>query len=109
MHMKEEEYNWAAILENKTFIKLQRKKTNFLVLLWLIGSLPYLLLICGAAYTPELFKVKLLGRANFGYLFCMLQFFTMIIISIYYNWKTGRDFDPLTRKLVEEIDNGRIK
>lgn len=104
--MNEQSYDWQEILKSKGFIRLQRKKTNFLVSLWLLGSLPYLLLICGAAYAPGLFSVKLLGRANVGYLFCMLQFFTMIFISVYYHYKTGKDFDPLTRELVEEIHNG---
>ena len=46
---------------------------------------------------------------NIGYLFCMFQFFTMIVISIYYNYRTNRDFDPLTKALLEEIHQGEAQ
>ena len=38
--------------------------------------------------------------------FCMFQFFTMIVISIYYNYKTNRVFDALIRELLDEIHGG---
>ena len=107
--MKEEHYDWPAILKSPNFIKLQRKKNGVLFGLWLFGSSPYLLLIVCAAYAPEILNVRLFGRINVGYLFCMSQFFTMIVISLYYNYRTNKHFDPLTRDLVEEIQMGEAR
>jgi uncharacterized membrane protein (DUF485 family) len=101
--MKERKYDWSAISKTPTFIELQRKKSVFLFSLWVFGAFPYLLLILAAAYAPGLLRERVLGRMNIGYLFCMFQFFSMIGISLYYNHRTSRDFDPITRDFVEEI------
>jgi uncharacterized membrane protein (DUF485 family) len=101
--MNEQKYDWSAISETPAFITLRRKKSVFLLSLWVIGALPYLLLILAAAYAPELLRIRVLGRMNIGYLFCMFQFFSMIGISIYYNRKTSRDFDPITKDFLDKI------
>jgi uncharacterized membrane protein (DUF485 family) len=105
--MKQQQYDWAAISTNKTFVKLHRKKIAFLLSLWVLGALPYLLLTICAGYAPELFKIRVLGRMNIGYLACMFQFFMIIAIGIYYTYRTNKDFDPLTKELLEEIHGGK--
>ena len=105
--MSAQPYNWSEIAENKKFIHLHRKKSAFLVRLWLIGSLPYLLLVIGAGFTPELYKVRIIERMNIGYVFCMIQFFTMIFIAIYYMYRTNKTFDPLTRELLADVQRGK--
>ena len=107
--MRKTTYDWHAISQNPQFITLQQKKTAFLISLWGLGALPYLLLIIAAAYAPGILKTRVFGRMNIGYLFCMFQFFTMIVISIYYNYRTNRDFDPLTKALLEEIHQGEAQ
>ena len=104
--MKSQQYNWAAIAKNAKFLKLQRKKSNFLFSLWALGSLPYLLLIIGAGYAPDIFKARVLGRMNIGYLSCMFQFFWMIAIANYYAHHTNKVFDPLTKEFLDEIQQG---
>jgi uncharacterized membrane protein (DUF485 family) len=104
--MKELKYDWAAIAKNTKFIKLQRKKTVFLFSLWMLGSLPYLLLTIGAGYAPELFNARVFGRMNIGYMFCIFQFFWMIAIANYYAHRTNKDFDPLTKEFLDEIRTG---
>ncbi len=101
--MKEQLYDWLAISKTPTFKLLQRKKSVFLFSLWLIGALPYLLLIITATYAPEILKIRVLGRVNIGYIFCMSQFFFMTVISIYYYRKTSRDFHPLTKDFHEKV------
>lgn len=101
--MKEQVYDWLAISKTPTFKLLQRKKSVFLFSLWMVGALPYLLLIIAATYAPELLRIRVLGRVNIGYIFCMSQFFSMTVISIYYYLKTSRDFDPITKDFLEKI------
>lgn len=104
--MKEQQYDWPAILKNADFSKLQRKKSTFLLSLWFFGAVPYFLLTIGAGYFPELFKLRVLGRMNIGYIFCISQFFMTIAIGIYYTYRTGKDFDPLTKALLDDIRKG---
>lgn len=100
-------YRWSEIAKSEKFIHLHKKKSAFLVRLWVIGALPYLLLVTGAGFAPELYKIRVIERMNTGYLFCMPQFFTMIVIAVYYLYRTNKTFDPLTRELVEEVQRGR--
>ncbi len=104
--MQEQQYDWSAILKNSNFVRLQRKKSTFLLSLWVLGAVPYLLFTVAAGYDPALFKMRVIGRMNIGYLFCISQFFMTIAIAIYYTYRTGKDFDPLTRTLLEDIQRG---
>ena len=77
-------------------------RTRFIapVLAWIGLSL----LPLGAAYAPDLFKIQVLGRINFGYLFALSQFFVSWWLAIYYAKVANRDFDRLTRELVQELN-----
>lgn len=77
---------------------------RFLVGLWLIGATSYFLVLIGAITAPALFNMKVFGRLNFGYLFCLFQFVLAWGIAIYYTRKSNQEFDPLTKELVELIN-----
>ncbi len=65
--MAERQYDWAAIAKNPKFIELHHKKQAFLFGWWIFSSVYYFLLPIGAAYAPGLFKIKMIGVINFGY------------------------------------------
>lgn len=96
--------NWAEIAQNPKFVELHRRKTTFLFGWWAFSTIFYFLLPIGAAYAPGLFKMKILGNINFGYVFALSQFFVSWGIAIYYAKVANRDFDRLTRELVQELD-----
>lgn len=98
--------DWDTIANSPNFIKLHRKKTTFLLSLWIFGVFSYFLLPLGAFYAPTLFKMKIIGRMNVGYIYCLYQFFMTVAIAIYYTYRTNRDFDPLTKTVLEEIVGG---
>lgn len=102
--MKDIQNNWCAIATSPTFIELQRKKKRFMFIWWGIGSVSYFILLLGAAYTPEIFRIKVLGKVNCGYLLCLFQFFLSWVIAIYYAYKANNEFDPLTEKVITEIE-----
>lgn len=101
--MAEKSYDWDAIAEHPKFIELHRKKTVFLFGWWIFASIWYFLLPLGAAYTPALFKLKVLGNVNFGYLFALSQFLVSWAIAIYYAQVANREFDRLTTELTLEL------
>ena len=101
--MAERKYDWAAIARNPKFIELRRKKTAFLFGWWIVSTIYYFLLPVSAAYSPEVFKVKVIGPVNVGYLFALSQFFVSWGIALYYAHVANKDFDRLTRELVDEL------
>jgi uncharacterized membrane protein (DUF485 family) len=101
--MAEKKYDWAAIARNPKFVELHHKKTAFLFGWWIFSCVYYFLLPIGAAYTPGIFKVKVLGPINFGYAFALSQFFVSWGIALYYSHVANKDFDRLTRELIDEL------
>ncbi len=101
--MTETKIKWAAVASHPKFVKLHRAKMRFLVGLWLVGAASYFLVLIGAICAPALFNTKIIGRLNFGYLFCLFQFVLAWGIAIYYTRKSNNEFDPLTKELVELI------
>lgn len=101
--MSEKQYDWTAIAQHPKFVELHRKKTVFLFGWWIFSTLYYFLLQIGAGYTPEIFKIKIIGNINFGYLFALSQFLVSWGVAMYYAHVAHRDFDRLTRELLDEL------
>ena len=100
---------WATIAKSASFVELTRKKTRFLVGLWLVGATSYFLVLVGAMYAPGLFNAKIIGRLNFGYLFCLFQFVLAWAIAIYYTYRSNKEFDPLMNEVLDQIHRGDFK
>jgi uncharacterized membrane protein (DUF485 family) len=101
--MAERKYDWAAIAKNPKFVELHHRKRTFLFGWWVFSLVYYFLLPIGAAYTPAIFKVKVIGVINFGYVFALSQFFVSWGIALYYAHIANKDFDRLTRELIDEL------
>ncbi len=101
--MAENQHDWAAIAKNPKFVELHRRKTSFLYGLWAFSAGSYFLLLLGAGYTPSVFSIEVLGNINIGYLFALAQFVITFFIAIYYGRVADRDFDRLTKELVDQL------
>jgi uncharacterized membrane protein (DUF485 family) len=94
---------WEEIANNKSFIELKRKKRNFLFTWWIISTIYYLLLPVISGYFPELFRIKVVGPINFGYVFILSQFVMAIGVAAYYAHVANKDFDRLTKQLLDVL------
>jgi uncharacterized membrane protein (DUF485 family) len=101
--MAEKQYDWKAIARNPKFVELHYRKSVFLFGWWTFSCVYYFLLPIGAAYAPSLFRVKMIGALNFGYLFALSQFFVSWGIALYYSHVASQDFDRLTKELIDEL------
>ena len=101
--MAEIKYDWKAIANNPKFIELHCRKSTFLFGWWGFSCLYYFLLPIGAAYAPGVFKVKVIGVINLGYLFALSQFFVSWGLALYSAHVANKDFDRLTRELIDEL------
>ena len=96
-------YNWTQIARNPKYLELKKKKRVFLFGWWVAASIYYFSLPLLSGYYPALFKIKLIGAINFGYLFILSQFVMAIFVAMYYTKIANRDFDRLTEELVQEL------
>lgn len=107
--MAERLKDWSTIAQSPKFVELHRKKTRFLLSLWVFGTCSYFLLPLGAAYAHKLFNTKIFGRINFAYLFCLYQFVMTWAIALYYTHRSNTEFDPLTEEVLELIEKGELQ
>ena len=96
--------NWAAIDQDPRFQALHKRKTTFLWSLMIISTVYYFLLPIGAAYFPELFKIKVWGPMNFGILFALSEFVVAWTIAFIYTRRANRDFDSMAAEIVRDAD-----
>lgn len=97
------QYDWDAIAKNSKYLELKRKKRVFLFGWWFAASVFYFLLPILSGYFPDLFKIKIIGVINFGYLFILSQFVVAFFVAIIYTRVANNEFDRLTEELVRDI------
>ncbi|HRJ51793.1 MAG TPA: DUF485 domain-containing protein [Candidatus Thiothrix moscowensis] len=95
--------NWAAIDSDPRFQALHKKKTTFLWSLMIISTVYYFLLPIGAAYYPDLFKIKVWGPMNVGILFALSEFVVAWTIAAVYARRANRDFDAMAAEIVRDV------
>ena len=96
-------YDWSAIARNPKYLELKRKKRVFLFGWWIVASIYYFSLPTLSGYFPDMFKIKLIGVINFGYLFILSQFVVAFCVAIIYTRVANNEFDRLTEELIKEI------
>ncbi|MBJ6608817.1 MAG: DUF485 domain-containing protein [Candidatus Thiothrix moscowensis] len=94
--------NWAAIDSDPRFQALHKKKTTFLWSLMIISTVYYFLLPIGAAYYPELFKIKVWGPINVGILFALSEFVVAWTIAAVYARRANSQFDAMAAEIVRD-------
>lgn len=97
-------YNWAAIDNDPRFQALHSKKVGFLAGLMIFSIIYYFLLPIGAAYFPDLFKIKVWGPINIGILFALSEFVVAWGIAYYYSRRANREFDAMARELIRDAE-----
>lgn len=98
--------NWAAIDNDPRFQALHKRKTSFLWGLMIFSIIYYFLLPIGAAYFPELFKIKVWGPMNFGILFALSEFVVAWTIAFIYTRRANREFDSMAAEIVRDSNLG---
>lgn len=101
--MATNQVDWKAIVSRADFQELHSKKSAFLWGLMVFSMFFYFLLPLGAAYAPDLFKVKVWGVVNFGLAFALVQFVVAWGIAYYYAKTANAKFDPMAEKIASEV------
>lgn len=98
--------NWAAIDNDPRFQALHKRKTSFLWGLMIFSIIYYFLLPIGAAYFPDLFKIKVWGPMNVGILFALSEFIVAWTIAFIYTRRANRDFDSMAAEIIRDSNLG---
>ena len=98
--------DWAAIARHPKFLELHRRKTTFLFGWWLASATLYFLFTLGAGFAPGLYRTKVAGPLNFGFVFGLAQFFISWGIALHYSRVANARFDRLTAELGESLRQG---
>jgi uncharacterized membrane protein (DUF485 family) len=101
--MAEIKYDWSKIAQNPKYLELKRRKRVFLFGWWAAASAYYFLLPILSGYFPELFKIKVIGVINVGYLFILSQYVMTFFVAFYYTKVANSEFDRLTNELINDI------
>lgn len=101
--MADKQYDWSSIARHPRFIEHCKRKDRFIYFWWLVGTLVYFLLLIGVGYTPELFRVKVVGRVNVAYACFLFIFVCTWGSALYYAYKADTDFDPNGQELMDEL------
>lgn len=105
--MAESQLNWAAIDADPRFQRLHARKVRFLMGLMLFSIVYYFLLPIGAAYFPEIFKVRVWGPLNVGIVFALSEFIVAWGIAYYYSRVASRVFDEMAKELIRDAEKIR--
>ena len=97
--------NWRAINADPRFQALHRKKMFFLWGLMVFSVLYYFLLPVGAAYFPEIFKIKVWGPVNIGILFALSEFIVAWLIAVIYSRRANAVFDSMAQEIINDAHN----
>lgn len=92
--------DWGAIDRDPRFRELHAKKSRFLWGLMIFSIAYYFLLPVGAAYFPEVFRVKVWGPINVGILFALSEFVVAWGVAFTYSRTANRKFDPMNAEIV---------
>ncbi|MCU0805351.1 MAG: DUF485 domain-containing protein [Burkholderiales bacterium] len=99
--MANQTLNWAAIDADPRFQELHARKSRFLWGLMVFAVIYYFLLPIGAAYFPDLFKVRVFGVVNFGLVFALSQFVVAWGIAFIYA-RRAQQFDAMAEAIARD-------
>ena len=102
--MAQANIDWDKVIADPRFQSLHRRKQGFLTGLMVFSVVFYFLLPIGAAYFPELFRVKLWGPLNVGIVFALTEFVVAWVIAFYYSRRANREFDAMARDLIRDAE-----
>jgi uncharacterized membrane protein (DUF485 family) len=99
--MANQTLNWAAIDADPRFQELHAKKSRFLWGLMVFAVIYYFLLPIGAAYFPDLYKIKVFGVVNVGLVFALSQFIVAWGIAFIYS-RRAQQFDAMAEAIARD-------
>ena len=97
--------DWYRIESDPRFRELHRRKSAFLWSLMAFAVVYYFALPIGAAYFTDVFRIKVWGVINVGYVFALSEFIVAWTIAYVYA-RRARQFDAMAAELAASVGGG---
>ena len=102
------EIDWVAAERSPEFRELIKKRRNFVLPATIFFFLWYFGFIILAGYAPSFMGESIYEGFTVGYLLALTQFIMTWVLAGWYVRRSGRVFDPLSRKAAETaLEAGR--
>lgn len=102
------EIDWVAAERSPEFRDLIRKRRNFVLPATIFFLAWYFGFIILAGYAPSLMGESVYEGLTVGYVLALTQFIMTWVLAGWYVRRSGRTFDPLSRKAAETaLEAGR--
>ena len=99
-------YDWSGIEADPRFQQLHHQKSTFLWSLMAFAVVYYFALPIGAAYFTDVFRIKVWGVINVGYLFALSEFVVAWLIAFIYA-RRARQYDAMAEELARQVHSAR--
>lgn len=102
------EARYIAVQKSPEFQDLRRRYRRWVLPVTAISLLWYFFYVALAAYATDFMGTKLFGNINVGLVMGLLQFVTTFGVTSAYVRYAGRELDPRSARIREEMEEGGL-
>jgi uncharacterized membrane protein (DUF485 family) len=106
---REPTYDWERIERSPEFQELVRKRRSFVVPATIFFLAYYMGFILLTGYAEDFMASSVYEGLTVGYTLALTQFVMVFVLGIWYLRKSDREYDPLSRKVVEMAEQGELE
>src|SRR5919109_2776754 len=106
--VEHQDYDWERIERSGEFQELVRKRRSFVLPATIFFLAFYMGFILLTGYAEDFMASSVYEGLTVGYCLALTQFVMVFALGIMYLRRADRDYDPLSRKVVEMAERGEI-
>jgi uncharacterized membrane protein (DUF485 family) len=105
---REPTYDWERIERSPEFQELVRKRRSFVVPATIFFLAYYMGFILLTGYAEDFMASSVYEGLTVGYTLALTQFVMVFVLGIWYLRKSDREYDPLSRRVVDLAERGEL-
>jgi uncharacterized membrane protein (DUF485 family) len=106
---REPSYDWERIERSPEFQELVHRRRSFVVPATIFFLAYYMGFILLTGYAEDFMASSVYEGLTVGYTLALTQFVMVFVLGIWYLRKSDREYDPLSRKVVEMAERGDLE
>jgi uncharacterized membrane protein (DUF485 family) len=101
-------YDWERIEQSPEFQELVHKRRSFVLPATIFFLAYYMGFILLAGYAEDFMASSVYQGLTVGYCLALTQFLMVFVLGLMYLKRSDRDYDPLSRRVVEMAERGEV-
>jgi uncharacterized membrane protein (DUF485 family) len=102
-------YDWERIERSPEFQELVHRRRSFVVPATIFFLAYYMGFILLTGYAEDFMASSVYEGLTVGYTLALTQFVMVFVLGIWYLRKSDREYDPLSRKVVDLAEHGELE